>query len=390
MSHPSQRATPIRAATQPAPTRPTAHPPVTRVSRGRYTTDEVLGRGAMGTVFRGRDRALGRDVAVKRLHRELASHRLYTTALRREACAGARIDHPNVVRVLDAGREHGQTPIIVMELLDARSLADALTEAPQPPLEWSVRILAQLLSGLAAAHAAGIIHRDVKPENLLLQRTLHRDGTTRDVVKLCDFGIAHVPGMHLIDDDGTPISLEGLGCGTPDYMAPEQVAGDSVDQRADLYAAGVILHGLVTGAAADGQRFEPGPGFPRRLTRPTALCPSLPAALETVIVRATRPIPAHRYDTAGEMRDALLGALELPLATGAPLSLGTGPAGDPSGDATHDPAGDASGVRSRAGLQAHRAGSPRRAVAPPATFAGRAGVLLIAAVTALGLAWVLY
>lgn len=204
---------------------------------GRYRLQEVIGQGASGRVYRAEQEPMGREVAVKLMHppRDLESaHDLQARFLREAALAG-RIQHPHVVTVHDYGRTEQGDCFIVMELLRGRTLRDRLRQGPLP-LAAALRITEQLLRGLRAAHRAGLVHRDVKPSNVMLLRA-DDDG---DFVKLFDFGL--VKG-----DDEATITQVGMFVGTPQYVAPEQARAEDSDPRSDLYSVGIILYRMVTG-----------------------------------------------------------------------------------------------------------------------------------------------
>lgn len=196
---------------------------------GRYRLDQVLGRGGMAVVWRADDQRLGRFVAVKVLDRAELDDPSALARFEREARTVARLAHPNIVTVHDVGVDDG-VPYLVMELVTGRSLADRLVDGPIP-VDEAVRIAGQVCAALEAAHAAGVVHRDVKPANILL--------TPMGAVKVCDFGIAHGP-------DGA-WRRTGTATGTSEYMAPEQLADGAVDHRVDLYALGCVMYAMLTG-----------------------------------------------------------------------------------------------------------------------------------------------
>ncbi|WP_299963796.1 serine/threonine-protein kinase [uncultured Roseobacter sp.] len=267
-----------------------------RLRIGKYLLGDRLGEGAMGVVFEAHDRDIDRTVAIKTIHRHLidtAEGADWLARFAREARAAGRVIHPNLVTIFDYLEEEGR-PYLVMERLQAETL-DARLGAQTLTLDEVAGITAQMLDGLAAIHTAGIVHRDMKPANIML--------TPSGTVKLTDFGIARF----------TRMEHTGAGMiGTPAYMAPEQFSGDTVDSRTDLYAAGVILYEVLTGQqpyrgggvaavmlAAKGQSVPP----------PSACVPALPAALDAVVMRAIRPEPAERFQSAEEMKAALIAAI---------------------------------------------------------------------------------
>src|SRR5438128_3374368 len=197
---------------------------------GRYELGALLGHGGMGTVRDAVDRRLGRSVAVKILRADLAEQPRARRRFETEAHAAARLAHPNVVTVFDSGEDDG-IPFLVMERLPGRTLADELTAGPLSP-ERARGVVREVLSALAAAHAAGIIHRDIKPGNVLLTEDGH--------VKVSDFGIAKT--VDHLDQTQTAELVA-----TPGYLAPERLVGEAASQRSDLYSVGVLLYEALSG-----------------------------------------------------------------------------------------------------------------------------------------------
>ena len=203
---------------------------MTRVG-GRYELVRPLGHGAMATVDVAHDMELDRPVALKRLAENLARDEALERRFLREARLAARLAHPNVVRVFDVGENDGR-PFIAMEYVEGETLAELIGRRGRLPPAEAARLGTQMCAGLAAAHAAGLVHRDVKPQNLLLGA----DG----VLKLGDFGIA-------AGHEGTRLTLDGTVLGTAGYLAPEQARGEQVTAAADIYAVGAVLYELLTG-----------------------------------------------------------------------------------------------------------------------------------------------
>jgi serine/threonine-protein kinase len=198
---------------------------------GRYELVRPLGHGAMATVDLAIDVELDRPVALKRLAENLARDDDLRRRFVREARLAARLAHPNVVRVFDVGEDEGR-PFIAMEYVEGETLAELVARRGPLPAAEAATLGVQMCAGLAAAHAAGLVHRDVKPQNLLLGS----DG----VLKLGDFGIA-------VGHEGTRLTLEGTVLGTAGYLAPEQARGEQVTAAADIYAVGAVLYELLTG-----------------------------------------------------------------------------------------------------------------------------------------------
>src|SRR5262249_45867729 len=201
---------------------------------GRYRVERPLGHGAMATVDLARDVELDRPVALKRLAENLSRDEELRRRFLREARLAARLAHPNVVRVFDVGEDDGR-PFIAMEYVEGETLAELSERRGPLPVAEAATLGTQMCAGLAAAHAAGLVHRDVKPQNLLLGI----DG----VLKLGDFGIA-------AGHEGTRLTLAGTVLGTAGYLAPEQARGERVTAAADIYAVGAVLYELLTGEPA--------------------------------------------------------------------------------------------------------------------------------------------
>jgi serine/threonine-protein kinase len=264
---------------------------------GKYRVDRVLGEGAMGVVYQGHDPHIDRVVAIKTLHAHLvarAERAAWLDRFAREAKAAGRCLHPNLVTVFDYLEVEGR-PYIVMEYIEAPSLAARMAVPPPVPLGEVEGLMRQILEGLAHIHAAGIVHRDVKPENLLLLA----DGR----LKIADFGVARVESLGA--------TWSGM-IGTPAYMSPEQFAGRPADHRADLFAAGVILYELLSGQKPfpTGSLGELQAALMAGRHRPLAeAAPGVPPHLEMLVARALHPEPAGRFATARDFAAALATAL---------------------------------------------------------------------------------
>ena len=263
----------------------------------QYRLERELGRGGMGVVFLARDTSLDRLVAVKVVHPELAGHESISRRFLDEARTIARLRHPNIVAVHSSGAS-GDLLWYVMDQVPGETLRARLDRDGRLPPDEVTRITADLAGALDAAGAAGVVHRDVKPENILIEA-----GTGRPL--LADFGIARAMEANQTD----PRTALGVAVGTPTYMSPEQAAGDMVDNRSDLYALGVVAYEMLTG--------KPPFQGPQRLVvsqhlsqRPTPVRKSRPEAspvLADAIMRALEKNPAERWQTGAEMRAALLG-----------------------------------------------------------------------------------
>jgi serine/threonine-protein kinase len=273
-----------------------------QVLAGSYEVTRVLGEGGMGRVYEARHTRLsGKKFAIKLLHPDLARQPEVVTRFQREAEAASGIAHVNVVGVHDVNSTPDGQPYIVAELLEGEELGEYLERVGKVSLAATVRIGRQVCRALAAAHAQGIVHRDVKPENVFLTGDVAR--IEAGTVKVIDFGISKVANA-----GGESLTKTGMVMGTPDYMAPEQARGDRVDARADIYAVGAILYRALTGRKPF-EGLDPMATLTAVLTtepdRPSALDTTIPLALELVVQRAMAKNPKDRYQTMEELEHEL-------------------------------------------------------------------------------------
>ncbi|HYZ33071.1 MAG TPA: serine/threonine-protein kinase, partial [Crenalkalicoccus sp.] len=287
---------------------------------GKYELRGMLGSGAMGTVLDALDRLIERRVAIKVVRRPPPGDPEAEEAharFRREAQAAGRLGHPNIVGVYDYG-ENAEQAWIVMELVEGGSLKDRLDRQERFPVPEIARILEQLLAALAYSHNRGVVHRDIKPANIMLTA----DGT----VKIADFGIARL--------ENSSMTQIGTLMGTPSYMAPEQLRGETVDARADIWAAGVVLYQMLTGEKPFEGGFsavmhkalntEPAP--------PSQLSVTAPRAFDAVVAKALAKRPEDRFESAAAMAEAIRAAMAAP--AGASGFAGAGPLPGLDSDAT--------------------------------------------------------
>jgi eukaryotic-like serine/threonine-protein kinase len=259
---------------------------------GRYLLRRVLGRGGAGTVWSADDELLDRPVAVKLLHPELERDASAVARFRREATAAAALTHPNAVVVYDIGEDDGRE-FLVMEYVDGITLSELLADGQLAPDDVTT-IGVSVARALGAAHRRGLVHRDVKPGNVLINR--------EGVAKVVDFGIATALG-----DAQARLTVPGMVVGTSAYLAPEQLAGEIVDARADVYSLGLVLHECLTGQPvfSGGTAVEVAT---RRLTgevpAPSDLAPDIPEELDLAIWRATRREPEERFEDAMALAEA--------------------------------------------------------------------------------------
>lgn len=271
-----------------------------RVLGGRYQIGAPLGMGGWGVVHEATQLDLGRRVAVKVL-READAAGADLARFEREARAAAALGHPNIVQVFDFQNVPGEPPFLVMEHLTGRSLAVELRAQPTLPAARVVAVARQILAALEAAHRAGIVHRDVKPENVFLVRA----PGVEDFVKLLDFGVAK-----LTSDKATQLTATGALVGSPSTMAPEQILGLAVDARTDVYAVGVTMYRALSGRMPFSAASLHELLVAIRDERPAplgALVPGLDPRLEQIVARAMHKDPAGRFPSAEAMLSALEG-----------------------------------------------------------------------------------
>jgi serine/threonine-protein kinase len=265
---------------------------------GTYRIVRILGEGSMGRVYEAQHvRIANKRFAIKTLHADLSGHPDIVARFQREAEAAASISSPHVVGVYDVDRAPDGRPFLVSEFLEGKELAEHLQQVGKMAVGPAVRVVRQLCKALEAAHARGVVHRDMKPENVFLTGELGRP-----IAKVLDFGISKV------DDKGSSITKTGMVLGTPSFMAPEQARGQPVDHRVDIYAVGAILYTLLTGRRPfDGD--DPGATLlavmEGQATRPRVLEPSIPEALELVIQRAMAKSASERFATMADLHTAL-------------------------------------------------------------------------------------
>jgi eukaryotic-like serine/threonine-protein kinase len=282
-----------------------------RLLGGRYELDGVVGRGGMAEVYRARDIRLDRIVAIKTLRADLARDQIFQARFRREAQSAASLNHPSIVAVYDTGEDMATgvpVPYIVMEYVDGRTVRDLLQEGHRLLPERSLEIIDGVLRALEYSHQAGIVHRDIKPGNVMVTRN--------GDIKVMDFGIARA-----MSDAQATMTQTAQVIGTAQYLSPEQARGDRVDARSDLYSAGCLLYELLTGrppftgdspVAIAYQHVRENPVPPSRVD------PDVPPWADAIVLKAMAKSPADRYQSAAEMRADLQRA-----ASGMPVSAPT-------------------------------------------------------------------
>jgi serine/threonine-protein kinase len=286
-----------------------------RLLGGRYELDGVVGRGGMAEVYRARDIRLDRIVAIKTLRADLARDQIFQARFRREAQSAASLNHPSIVAVYDTGEDMATgvpVPYIVMEYVDGRTVRDLLQEGHRLLPERSLEIIDGVLRALDYSHQAGIVHRDIKPGNVMVTRN--------GDVKVMDFGIARA-----MSDAQATMTQTAQVIGTAQYLSPEQARGERVDSRSDLYSTGCLLYELLTGrppftgdspVAIAYQHVRENPVPPSRVD------PDVPAWADAIVLKALAKAPGDRYQTAAEMRtDLQRAASGMPVAAAPPTRL---------------------------------------------------------------------
>ena len=267
---------------------------------GRYHIESIIGSGGMGTVYRATHRVLRRAVAIKLLHRGMLQVEGSLARFEREARAASKVEHKRLARIWDFGQTEAGIPYLVMELAEGAPLSQLLTMHGLLPVPRVVRILDQVAEGLAAAHAVGVVHRDLKPDNVILNRE-----QGQDQIKLLDFGLAKIISATVSGFASAP----GVFAGSPTYVSPEQVADMEIDERTDLYSLGVLAFEMLSGE----------PPFTGRLMEVIAahvhLAPpaldglhrqdELPDGLISLVARCLAKAPEDRPDSAREVRQVL-------------------------------------------------------------------------------------
>ncbi|MCX4692267.1 protein kinase [Streptomyces sp. NBC_01408] len=298
------------------------------LARGRYQLRDLLGEGGMAAVYLAYDTALDRQVAIKTLHTELGREQSFRERFRREAQAVAKLSHTNIVSVFDTGEDEfdgSVMPYIVMEYVEGQPLGSALQadirQYGAMPAEKALKVTADVLAALDTSHEMGLVHRDIKPGNVMM--------TKRGVVKVMDFGIARA-----MQSGVTSMTQTGMVVGTPQYLSPEQALGRGVDARSDLYSVGIMLFQLLTGRIpfdADSPLAIAYAHVQEEPVAPSSINRSVTPAMDALVARALRKNPNERFPTAAAMRDEVARVLSAGQ-TGAPVIVqGIGPVSSGAG-----------------------------------------------------------
>ncbi len=335
------------------------------VIAGTYKIEALLGRGGMGAVFlASHQRLAGKHVAIKILHTEVEDTDV-VARFKREAEIAAKLNHPNIVGVIDYNIAPDGTPYLVLDYLEGETLAQCIARGPLP-LDQVVSIVRQVGSALAAAHRTGIVHRDLKPQNIFLVPT-EVDGRMVEIAKVLDFGISKIRGSQTVKTQDSAL------LGTPQYMAPEQATGQhaSIDERTDVFALGAIVYEMLSGRPAFAGASIPEVVFKVVYEQPAPLVeqvPSVPPAVEAAVAQAMAKPSDQRFPTVNAFVEAV---------TGQPLTLSRGPGAPPPAGADAPSArrvttGDAFARTMGSGNHgdspaATAPGAPRPPLPPPST-----------------------
>ena len=266
---------------------------MSKVLAGRYELLERIGEGGMSVVYKAKDKLLNRFVAIKILKPEFINDHKFIDSFRRESQAAASMSHPNIVNIYDVGKE-GNIHYIVMELIEGRALSDSIREEGPMPYTKVIAISKQIAAALAFAHKNHIIHRDVKPHNIMM--------TPNGTAKITDFGIAKAVNAATIVDN-----TDGI-IGSVHYFSPEQARGGYVDEKSDIYSLGIVMYGMLTGNVpfdGDNPVNIALMHINGEMTRPSQLVGGVPPALEHIIMKCTDKYPVNRYASADELIEAL-------------------------------------------------------------------------------------
>ncbi|MEV0370330.1 protein kinase [Streptomyces sp. NPDC050636] len=298
------------------------------VGGGRYQLRDLLGAGGMASVHLAYDSVLDREVAIKTLHTELGREPAFRERFRREAQSVAKLTHTNIVSVFDSGEDEldgGMVPYIIMEYVSGKPLRSELdadiAQHGAMPTEKALKITADVLAALEASHEMGLVHRDIKPGNVMM--------TKRNVVKVMDFGIARA-----MQSGVTSMTQTGMVVGTPQYLSPEQALGRGVDARSDLYSVGIMLFELLTGQLpfdADSPLAIAYAHVQEEPPVPSSINRSVPPAVDALVARALKKNPNERFPTAEAMQDECLRIAGSAQSGATPLIIGEGPKARTSG-----------------------------------------------------------
>lgn len=271
----------------------------------RYEIKEEIGRGALGIVYKAQQRILNRPVAIKVLFEDLSKDPTSVKRFEREAQSASSLDHPNIVKIFDFGLSGHSFPFLAMDYLQGQSLKELIKKDKRVGIDRALPIFIQICAAMAHAHGRGIMHRDLKPDNVLL---VNHEGED-DFVKIVDFGIAK--RFQEEQNGGQRLTMEGQVMGTPAFMSPEQIMGGAGDARSDIYSLGCLMFNVLTGVLPISGESPIDTMAKHIRSAPIdfqTACPELviPDSLKTVISKALRKTPAERQQTMQELRTELI------------------------------------------------------------------------------------
>lgn len=283
-------------------------PLVGKIIDNKYVVLERIGTGAMGSIYRAEHRSLSKQIALKVLHRHLLTEESHVKRFHREAKAASRLNHPNAIAMLDFGQTEDGLSYIAMEFLPGRDLCRILFEEGRMSEDRTVRIAAQILDALDEAHAAGVIHRDLKPENIMVEPLR----SNPDFVKVLDFGIAKIRDF-AGGENSSFKTATGMVFGTPEYMSPEQIRGEELDGRSDLYSLGILMYQMLTGELpfSGDSVLEVATAHLTQPPVPLAeKVPGIAPGIAAVVARLMSKKRDDRFPNAAEARQTLISAWE--------------------------------------------------------------------------------
>lgn len=293
----------------PEPIKVSTDPLINKVIEGKYLIKERIGGGAMGSIYKAEHISLSKTVVLKILHRHLIRDESHVKRFSREAKAASRLNHPNCISIIDFGQTSEGLSYIVMEYLAGKDLCRILFEEGPLSYERTIHIISQVLDALDEAHSNGVIHRDLKPENIMIEKIR----SDPDFVKVLDFGIAKIQDLTRSEQAASFKTATGMVFGTPEYMSPEQIRGEELDGRSDLYSLGVVMYQMLTNTLPfEGESvIEVATKHLRETPTPIEVKrPGIPPKLSQFVMRLLSKKREDRFQSAAEAKKFLLESVE--------------------------------------------------------------------------------